>query len=249
MIPYSVASGVDAFYSTLNKYFYSAVEIEWNQKLKQKKLIKTPEGVELVIAKIKSLDQNLSFKYSCLFYRVPQNKKLGILKFKPIKNDDCEKNLLEKSFVEVADIYNFTFELNEKTFDLYIDTKELKLKHAIEKFKKEGIVGSLLQSQKENTILKDGDICFDIGNSCEVLQKNECYLCPNGSYSVIASSCETASRKYCGIKDCGIKGSPACIRGFKATNLKVDYCFNDSPVGYCIDDSRVSCLNSELVCL
>lgn len=260
------------FYSETSKRWMAAREVSWaSEHYRQNMAILTPKGTWQAILRVNFLDQNLNEVSDCVFYRVPSENEEG--KLKVVANPEiksCQGLLAEEGYVEFEDIINFGYEYNDslkskENLILKIDTHDFKydflnLKKKIKKHEllnssasqtkiKGAVISSEINYKKEEVILKEGTICFDVQNDCKVIKKDECHLCEKGYYQTVSSACPRLFRKVCGKDRCGTKNNPACLRGYMASGLDPKaYCIQGSPVGICQKGLRVVCINNTLFC-
>lgn len=192
------------------------------------------------------LDRSFKQVKDCIIYQIPTKNKPGSLKIIELDlGAKCKGSFSKKSFATYQGIYNFSFLNLENGVTLYIDEK--KIYFPFQKIKS-SIIYTLNEKNKNSFEYKDGMLCYDIDDKCDVIKNKKCELCTSGVYQVIASNCPSMTRKYCGTISCGKKGKPACLRGWQATKYSGSYCIADSPIAYCEKPYRVYCLNGELFC-
>ena len=156
-------------------------------------------------------------KKDCLIYFIPGDDTQGKLRIVEAKlKEKCEKLIFSPSFLEKDKIFNFSFNLTKTKLTLYLDQESYQYKYYS---KNQNINIGTLKPRNKNIFLSDGDICFEVDDQCNSVLENNCHLCPNGSFDFVASSCSRLYKKKCGENNCGIKGGPACIRGFKTCLL------------------------------
>lgn len=259
------------FYET-NRRWIAASKVVWvSEHYKQDSQILEPKGTWQPILEVSFLDLNFNQVSDCLFYKVPHLGSDGVLKV--ISNPSgatCINIIGEEEYTEMNGIINFGYEydpsLNTKNnLTLKIDTLRFKYNFLNMNNSKTGtsllsssvgiskILGAKITSDISYNIQsikhKNGKICFDVNNACEVVIPNTCDQCLFGSFKTVSSSCVTQHRRVCGVDMCGRKGFPACLRGFLASRIDLDkYCINDSPVGICQKGLRVICENNTLMC-
>lgn len=250
------------FYKTTKDRWSSAIEVKLNPNYSKGLKISEPRGTVQVVAEIYIQNTNFDILKDCIIYKIPDGNKLGEVKIISIlKDQKCEKQILTSSKVVVSNIFNFGIEFIGRKISLKIDTKNynymlfnlvLPKKYRLDDSSasntyEPGIFISFLKD-KNATSLKQGEVCFDINDNCEITRKDICHLCPSKVLSVVANSCKTSYRKYCKPIVCGAKGMPACIRGYRASQYLGNYCIPGSPVGFCQKPFKVFCENKELIC-
>lgn len=229
-----------------------------NPELQLSGSIKKPEGTWQALLEVYYLDSNFLKLKDCLSYYVPLGKDPGILKVQTVRlNQNCENVLLEAGDATEKGIYNLAIKLSnsaESKYHLRIKMDKTEYDFIFPNMNvgnhfsgiQVGVPSTMTSSRIPN--LRDGMICFDVDNECSVKMEYRCNQCINSSYQVIASNCSTAYRQVCGPDNCGGKNQPACIRGRKSTGFELDYCINDSPVGFCNKGLRVMCFDKVLIC-
>lgn len=184
----------------------------------------------------------------CLLVKAPFELEPGKIKFVRAASleEECSEFLFEKPVSKVKEFYNISIDYDLDKLSIKLDQEEYEYSF----FNlREGVVDISLQggdSSPGRALLQDGEVCLKVENDCS-RSKDLCGRCEGGSYYVKNSSCTTAYSKVCGRDNCGEKGEPACIRGHISTGV-MDYCIQDSPVGFCSEGSRVGCVNGSLVC-
>lgn len=260
------------FFDNLSYRWMGASRFELiNKNITYGESISKPQGTWQTLGAVYVKNSNFSEHKDCLFYYVPLEEKPGVLKIKFLrKNQRCEDFLHQEGSLLLEGIYNLGLEVREEynsDFHLRIRIDEKKYDYKFPNFSKrdlgsDKLSNGVMKSQFHgievgvpvNTIvedevqLKDGEICFDVNDACEVTMSFRCDQCENSSYPVIASACSQKFRQVCGVNNCGTKDTPACIRGYVSTGYKLDYCINDSPIGFCAEGLRVTCFNNQLFC-
>lgn len=234
-----------SFESVTLKRWMAAVEIQQIEGVKEGRSIKEPKNTALSVLDIILLREGKSLSKDCLFYHTPSSDKAGRLYVVSLKNvnNSCRDHILDRPLVQKNEIFNFGIKL-EKKLTLLIDEKTIEYNTNIG----EDTVFSILAGVG-GLKLKEGDICFDVNDQCQISQPDYCKFCPESTQRVITGNCPGIYRKYCKKKICGERNLPACIRGIKSTGYKTDICINDSPVGFCKNGLRVICKDNELICL
>lgn len=175
------------------------------------------------------------------------------------ENQDCSKTLFDKRLYKTSYFYNYDVSLNHNKLILKYDNKLKKIK--LLNLKNERAL-KLFESSLTNPVdiaiiddndfypprIKKGEFCQKVDDKCNDLITPSCNVCEGPHYSVINSNCRKRFSKICGTNNCGEKGQPACIRGFKTVELNLNYCLTDSPLGFCKEGLRVFCHNSLLIC-
>ena len=248
---------------SLKMRWISGVDIISNEKIKQDELIDEPRGTLIRVFELIFLDKNFLLHKDCVVYKVPRKGETGELSVIALKyRDKCDDRLFDKKIFEIENIYNFSYKLDLNNLFLNIDENkfQFKLKNKIlsydyqlfdtskNKSEEPGVLISFFDSKESGYKLKNDDICFDTNDKCEQMMPDLCHLCPDRVIPVISNKCQNKTRKYCSMKNCGIPGGPACIRGLKGSAYLGDYCIADSPIAYCLKPSRVICVEGELLC-
>lgn len=261
----------DFFYET-NRRWIAATKVSWVSKhFEQEDPILKPKGTWQAILKINFLDQDFNEVSDCLFYQVPSEDTVGVLKVIANRsNMPCENIIGENEYAKIDGIINFGYTYNSNLDELVnlvlkVDTHRLKynfLNLGNNKQAKELLSSSILISKNTGLlissdinyrvrygVLKNGDVCFDVDNECNITVEERCNRCQFGFYKTISAACKTQYRKVCGMDECGTQGNPACLRGHLASELDAsNYCINDSPLGICQKGLRVTCINGTLFC-
>lgn len=239
------------------------VELEDNAAGAQK--IELKDDKISLLGAIYYLDESFAALKDCLLFQKNPTTKSSRLYFREVAiGEECLTSKFVKNNFVFENVYNLALDFSkaERLITFYIDTLDLKIKlfNIRENKKYELLNSSALETQvpgvrisftpkSENSKkLEINEICFDVDDNCNVTVNKDCSLCPNGAYDVIASGCGQYYRSYCGDRDCGAKGEPACVRGRSASNFKLNYCIPDSPIGFCEKPNRVFCENGELIC-
>lgn len=237
-------SFADSFEESLAHRWKGIHDVKINRKIKPSLPIDEPVGTNLKILEVYINGANFKPLKDCVFYQVPNAKKTGVLYLHRLQiNEDCNDYILNMETEKKQEIYNFAFELKENKLQLFIDSQTLEFPTQ----KK-----SIFEVSTTNIIsrfeLKNQDHCYQVDDKCKVVMKNRCDLCPKSFINVIETNCQTDYSKICVDHSCGNKNQPACIRGWKASQLKLDFCIADSPVGFCNPGLRVFCEAGRLVC-
>lgn len=252
-----------SFIDYIDKSWSSGYKVTINKNYTTSLKIDEPKGTTQYIVRVDYLNKDFKKLSDCLIYQIPRTGESGSLYIHLLNNNkSCEDVLFEKHLFSIEEVYNFGISYKENILKLIIDnkTKQIKLlnskfntdnkiyDHIASRMYLEGVQISRVERDSNTEYYKDGSICLDVDNKCEVIKNTNCDLCQNGTHNIIASNCPSKVRRVCGIKECGEKGNPACIRGFLATKYMGDYCIPDSPVGFCKKGLRVFCENGELIC-
>lgn len=251
--------------------FWSQIETRWlaaedallSDYVRPNEAIRKPIGTSIVIAQVILLNRSFYQTKDCLIYKTPSKTNQGILKVINVSPKiACEKvAMIGTANLKLEGLYNIAIDYKKGVFTFIDDkikrqiqflnyqnkTQKKLLDTSASQTKFPGMKISYLISKNEE-VLNEGDICFDVDDKCNVLIKNKCDYCPSSILPVIASNCLYKARKYCSKKLCGQKNSPACIRGRVASHYDGLYCINDSPLGFCEKNLRVFCINDELIC-
>jgi hypothetical protein len=250
------------FMQITHKRWSSAFEIKVDSHFSSGVPIKEPKGTYQSIMEIKYLDRNFQIHKDCVLYRVPNEKLQGELKVVEVEvKEVCRDNILEPSNIKIMKIFNFGFKLKKQKLDLLIDTKTISYTlYNLENGEPSTLYDSgetktaypgifISFNNKANGVnLLNGDICFDVDEQCNPIQRNICHLCPGSVIEVITDKCPSMYRRYCKDSICGDKGQAACIRGVKASGYTGPICIPGSPVGFCQKPYKVFCENGELIC-
>jgi len=90
--------------------------------------------------------------------------------------------------------------------------------------------------------------CHDLKPDCTELKPFHCNECRYGWYEVSGSRCKGGYIKFCGIRRCGQKDEPACLRGTEFSKLS-NLCFEGSNAGFCQEGLHTYCdSNKILIC-
>ncbi len=188
--------------------------------------IQRPGGTYQLLMVLHFIDGEGSTQRDCIWYRLPQDENLGVLKV--IRNQKECRDWLESPVWEISDIRSLTFKRESQKLIFEYTTKEAQLK--VEKFEllnlpdsqtfqafqsshqKRSIRGVFFLSPRSTAqslslkvaALRDQAECSFTDGSCQ--------RCPQGVVKVW-----DADRPHykCGIDHCGEKGELACLRGFE----------------------------------
>jgi hypothetical protein len=245
--------------------------INIHENIKQGESIKEPRGTWQQLFTVVFYDRSFQKQYDCVYYQVPSDGEAGVWGVVFNGYESKCSAIPAKKDLERSEIFNFAYKLNriqshESHIELFVDQNKLEFRlsnFSNGKIQNRMLGNSVIESQftglrvsspvdplaePVEKKLGDGTICHEPDNSCESQINYQCDQCENGWYEVVASECPTSFKKVCGQDPCGQKGSTACVRGYVATGYKLNYCINDSPVGFCNEGFRVYCFNKELVC-
>lgn len=237
-----------SFENYMHKNWASSYRVKLNENITNKESVNKPEGTKIVLANVFFLNNEFERIQDCLIYKVPKKSEAGALSIVHVEaGQDCRDHLYSQSVTVLKPIYNLGIDLQKNKLKLSIDKREVNIS-LLNTNEKKIIKISMSDSIITHPLIDDGETCFDVDSKCSIVQTNTCSFCKTSSYQVIASNCPTAVRKICGVKKCGIKGNPACIRGVLASGYKGDYCIPDSPIGICEKGLRVFCEKGELIC-
>jgi hypothetical protein len=256
-------SYADINYTDLSLRWSSVYSFEMNDHYLTSEAIKKPAGTRVVLGSFKFLTTDFKTLKDCLIYQIPTKEVPGKLYvMASLHKEDCRETTFKKSILESREIYNLSFSYRKSEVKLNVDkkthsfiffnvinnTKENKTNAY--GFTIPGVEISFIDTYEVKTRLQEFEVCSNIAKSCgEKPSENLCHLCPGlGTYQVYASDCKKSIRSYCGIKKCGERNSPACIRGRSASGYKGPFCITDSPLGFCRKPFRVLCINNELLC-
>lgn len=175
------------------------------------------------------------------------------------KKTTCEETLIEKEKLFSKKYYNLKISFDFKKVLIKIDQEKIevplinfkqrenkKFSHHIKVNSHGSFEISTGLGGEKTQWLKDGDICYETDDDCQLVMDN-CDMCPYGTYYIKNNQCKNNLTKVCGIDNCGERGQYACIRGPIASNIK-EYCMPDSPFGFCKPGLRVVCINGVLTC-
>ena len=222
----------------------SIVSVKVNPKIEQSTPIEEPLGTSLKVFEVELNARNFRPLKDCVFYQVPSSDQTGVLYLhQASREDSCEKFLLKFDQLKKEGLYNFAFELTSEELKLFLDSKLLRIPLP----KNSMILVSTLSDESQYK-LKNQDTCYQVNDQCEVLKKNDCDICPKSVLNIIDSNCKKDFSKICADFGCGGINQPACIRGWSATNFKLDYCIPDSPIAFCKPGLRVFCESQRLIC-
>ncbi len=107
---------------------------------------------------------------------------------------------------------------------------------------------------KKGDRYKNGDVvaCQRFGPNCREMIPFQCERCRYGQFEVLTRNCLGQTQKFCGRNRCGEVGGPACLRGFRHTNLKISadtLCREDNPYAFCQQGLKMVCnALGDLVC-
>lgn len=237
-----------------------AIEVtQLNPHLKKKEKIITPVATIQHLFSLGFLDVNFNKNYDCVYYEI-LSKDVGNLIFTKNKtNATCPLYPKEETVIFKSLVKNFIFNFENQTLTIANDKDQFILK-LNERIKTNSfgahsrnvplIVTSPIKTKnisKAQELIADGEICQKIGDEC-LIEFSKCDLCQNGFYPIIDNACPKSYTKICGNNDCGKLNMPACIRGYISTKFQLNYCINDSPIGFCDKEYRVMCINNRLIC-
>lgn len=230
--------------------------------------ITKPANTWQVLFSLVYLDSQFQRNKDCVIFRVPGVEE-GVLKIKTVPaSEKCEKFLLRPGDREIKSIKGLVFDLKERELKLdltFIDFKtevfEIRLQGQFERpkpqlnlssaeFKSPKIILLAPETSKSVGVpeIKDGTICHNINDECEENGQSTCSQCASSFYE-IQNGCMIAP-KYCGQVKCGIKGNPACRRGFKwQRDEQESYdCRVDSSFAYCASGLSIQCEGKKAYC-
>lgn len=225
--------------------------VKINPKIEQKKPIIKPKATIQYLFAVAFYDRSFELNYDCIYYEIPLNDEMGKLLIQKNYSDEiCPDYPTKEIIYESLNVKDLNFELKEQNMFLSLQYKDDKEKNQEMIFRKMPLKISSSVSEvfsKKPAILKDNEICEKVSDDCKVTNPR-CDNCKNSFFPIINSACKTNYSKVCGPNNCGTKGNPACIRGYAASKYDLDYCINDSPIGFCEGDLRVMCINNTLIC-
>jgi hypothetical protein len=208
----------------------------------------------------------------CVYYYVPGLDQ-GQLKIKSVPlTSVCEKFIFDKPDREWNNLRSlqFSFEYNYLTFfithqDYSVEKWQVSL---FEKYKnpsprifmssaehRSGTIiflnsktADLYQKLAKRKILKDGEICQIVDESCQVRGASTCSFCENGWYE-IPTGCKV-SPKFCGVQNCGAKHRPACRRGMIYQKTESEFnCRSNSSFAFCQRGLKIQCQGNLAYCI
>lgn len=236
------------FYGQSKLMWYEAHSLKISSYYVEEEPIKEPRGAW---SKIFELETNTS-KF-CLYFKPSKN----INEVRVLKND-CSLTQIDNYVLKLSPIYNFAFRKTQWGITLLIDQNEYRYQFInmnkpknykiFDSSHANQLLAGMIIGELKTKKLTDNYFCYKVNNECETIQENICDLCLSSFYPVVSSNCRRKRSFMCGENKCGQINEPACIRGFKAVELELDYCMNDSPVAYCRDGLRVMCVNNLLIC-
>lgn len=260
-----------SFYAQTKKKWIGATRlINIHKYVKEKETLKKPAGTWQKIFEVEYDENPNTQRRDCLFYYIPFDGESGIIKI--VRFDEkCSFDGPNDDEEELKGIYNFSYEYRsdyKAKYQLILKIDDKVLKYSFNNFSKNELetkIGSSSNPTSKNygvrvfpkkvngeflkkEIIEDGEVCFQVDSRCKIKKENHCDQCQGGSYSIIDNACPTKFTKVCGVNQCGYKNQAACIRGYISTDFKLDYCMNDSPVGFCQKGLRVICYNGKLIC-
>lgn len=246
----------------LKKRWRSAVAINFTRDFSPYKELKTPVDTKENIFEIIFLDHQFKLHKDCLFYEYAKKKGKSTLYIsKSSVQKNCQNFHTTKNILIKKNIFNFGYGLKDNVLTLIIDDKNIDLKllnlekgddyrlnsNSAADYAEKGVLLSSFEST-EGEELKNGDTCFNINDNCKVTYHNICNFCPRGVREVKANNCHYQYKKICSDQACGGQGQFACLKGQKLFKELKDYCFTDSPFGFCYKPYRVFCEQGVLRC-
>lgn len=215
------------------------------------------------------LDSDLNAFKDCVFYRVP-GADPGALKIKTLSTSEkCDPFLLEKGDLEIQNLKLLQYAIFENKLTLDINYSDLKTEKWVasiqgafkrpaprphlssSEYKAPKIVflapKKTVQNYRQKPFQKDGTLCLNVNEDCEVLGSSTCEQCEEGWYEV-PNGCSIGP-KYCGRGNCGGKDQPACRRGMKWQRKEETFeCRMDSSFAYCSKGLTVQCDGKKAFC-
>ena len=242
LFSYSAVAG--DFEESLLKRWQSIIEVKKDPKIKQNTPIEQPAGTSIKVFEVILNAKNFRPIKDCVLYLVPSNGETGTLYIHsaPLKQS-CEDFHLNFNTLKKEQIFNFAYEHKKKELKLHFDNMVLRIPFLHDEF----VEVSTLKEESQYKF-KNQDYCYQVDDKCRVLKPNRCDYCPKSFLNVVETNCKTDFSKICVDHGCGDLNQPACIRGWVASNFKLDYCLPDSPVGFCRPGLRVICEAERLVC-
>lgn len=239
-----------------------AFDIKINESLKPLEEINQPQNTWIEVGEVHYFDKNFSTKTDCILYNTPGKSSLGELKIieKPMRKS-CQDLIFEEGLYQAKNIRKLGYQLKGNTFSLIVDNYNIEFKYYNQlknskfqlnknrgSFSSQSVALVTLSSKDDGTILKSGQLCFQIDDQCNIVKKDECRLCPNQVVAIKENNCSRLYSKICSDNPCGSRGQYACLRGQEFIGELKDYCLADSPIGYCQKGLRVFCENKRLIC-
>jgi hypothetical protein len=237
--------------------FYSPLEI-----------ISKPAGSWEQLFAVSYPGADLSRIKDCLFYRVPTETGLGVLKLKTIAMDrPCDEVKLHQGDRLWPDIKALQFAVTAEQLLVHITYPGYRLERWSFPLVKRTVTAAptkLMSSAKfrgpkliflsseaapshRAELLADGEICHGVNEDCQVVGASRCSDCASGWYE-IPNGC-LVGPKYCGPQVCGGANQPACRRGMRwqGKSEKFD-CRVDSSFAYCAVGLNIQCQGNQAYC-
>ncbi len=249
------------FHKDTHERFIYAYEVKLNVlNIKNKSI---PKSTWFPIIELNLISKNYYNIKDCLFYYFSDDKnEIKWVQDTYDCNDPYQEGILYKTDkIELLEIDQnnliIHFKNNVFKYPMINQLRKTKIKfqtdlysHGLDETYESGlkIISPYIQDKFKRPLLNEGEICHDIADDCSDSVRFQCHLCPNGWYSEIHGNCTKNLRKRCGTIECGSKGQVACLRGFVVTGLSLDFCFPDSPLGFCAEGLRVICKDKTLYC-
>lgn len=232
-------------------------------------IVKPQDGWQLLFS-ILYLDRNINLLKDCVFFKVP-GQELGILKIKAIASDiSCDQFILAPGDKEVKNIKTLHFfteekkvlinyslsDFSAKRWEALLQTTNSKAAPVLGQSSADFISSPVLYLSNESQLsnassypfLKDGTLCHNVNDSCQIISPSICHQCREGWYE-IPNGCKVGP-KYCGYLRCGQKNGPACRRGMKWQNPSNENfdCRIDSSYAYCSSGLTIQCEGNKAYC-
>lgn len=249
-----------AFYDQIKPVWESGFRIKLAPNTSLNEPIEKPSGVHIKLFEIYYYQRDFSPAKQCVTYQIPQKKSPGKLFVHDLKlHDDCRKFLLQPSPISISNIYNLAIQIKEQVLTLKIDKKNYDFnlynkpldshyhlgESSFLKNKLAGLKVSFVDQKLKP--YPEQTVCRHFNDLCE-LEFDYCDSCQKPVLDFIGQKCAMKFDAFCSDLPCGGKDQRACIRGDKVVGPLDQYCFADSPRGYCKKPLRVFCDNGILVC-
>lgn len=219
-----------------------------------------------VVFAVTFLDSSFRNLKDCVYYRVPGDE-AGKIKIRTLSGDkDCSSEILAPGEKEFDNISKFRFFINERSVlvEFIRNTKPVSWEISFLQDWKKPEARSLLSSadfrsprmiflspaqdtRVQLQALKDGTICHEINQDCQVKTPSRCHKCEHG-WQEIPNGC-LSGPKICGAISCGRKDLPACRRGMIWQRKEIQFdCRIDSSFAWCAKGLSVNCDGDKAYC-
>ena len=243
-------------------------------------LIEKPEGAVQAMMGLVLFNNKLEVYKECLAYEIPLRGEMGSVFLTTTSAlTPCEEVIAIGKREHILNVRSLSFSLNDSNLilrfsddkfrsrDISISLPLLKKNKKPEKLqslvqRKWGRSLIVLQSNREESFKQPAllgkfedvwgsntlSLCENVSEDCE-RSVSQCDQCRFG-YFEIPNGCVQGGPKYCGVDQCGMKGMPACKRGFlyqNQTQEKMD-CRTDASFAFCKKGLRVRCQGNLAIC-